>query len=75
MTDALAKVHKKLANSKAQEKVVAHDAVEAYKLFEDCKDQKIAFLELAFLEGMEETWRRVARDFLELDLNFLDEEE
>lgn len=57
--NALVEVLQKLANVEAWEKVVAHEVLESYNLFEDCKDWKITFLKLAFLEGMEETQKRV----------------
>lgn len=75
MVDALVDARQKLTDFEAQEKVVAHKVVEAYKLSKDCKDQNIAFSKLAFLKGMEKTRRRVAEHFPDLDLSFLDKEE
>lgn len=48
--------------------------MEAYKLFKDCKDQKIAFSTLAYLEGNDKVCKKVIAHFLNLDLAFLDED-
>lgn len=49
--------------------------VEAYKLSKECRKEKVAFSELAFTEGMDDTRKRAANRYLDLNLRFLDKVE
>lgn len=48
--------------------------MEAYKLFKECHKEKVAFLEVAFAKGMDDTRRRVLDHYPRIDLRFLDED-
>lgn len=48
--------------------------MEAYKLSKDCKNQKIAFSTLAYLERKDEDWKKIVSYFLDLDFAFLCED-
>lgn len=54
---------------------VAREAVEAYKLSVECHKAKVAFSEVTFAKGMDDTWRRVLDHYLGINLSFLDEDE
>lgn len=49
--------------------------MEAYKLFKECHKEKVAFSDVAFIEGMDHIQRRVANLYLFIDLRFLDKDE
>lgn len=70
--DALAKTCHKLADSKAQREAEKKVATSSLK---ECNDQKVAFSILTFIEGMNETWRKVTECLSDLNLSFLDEGE
>lgn len=49
--------------------------MEAYKAFKECRQEKLAFTHPAFIEGMDNTRKRVLKWFPELNLDFLDKDE
>lgn len=53
---------------------MAQEAAEDYKLSKDCHKEKLAFSKLSFFKGMDDTKKRVTKHYLDLDLNFMDEE-
>lgn len=58
-------------NFEAQEREVAGKVVEAYKASNEHYQEKIAFPEPVFAEGMEDTRRRVTNRYLDINLDFL----
>lgn len=52
--NALLEAHHKLFDSKAQVAMAIQEGVEAYKLFEDCCNEKIEFSTKAYLIGKNE---------------------
>lgn len=53
-------------------KEVVWKAMEAYKAFEKCHHEKLAFIELSFAGGIDDTRKRVLKCYLLLNLDFLD---
>lgn len=49
--------------------------VEAYKVSNECYQEKLAFRELAFAKGMDDTRRRVTNCYSDINLDFLDEDD
>lgn len=57
------------------QKEAMRKAIEAYKASEECCQGKLAFSELSFAEGMDDTRKRIAKCYPFLKLDFLDEED
>lgn len=49
--------------------------MEVYKASKDYHHEKLIFVQPAFAEEMDDTQRRVLKEFWDLDLGFLDEDE
>lgn len=58
-----------------QREEAKQQAMEAYKASKKCRQEKLAFAQPAFVEGMDDTWQRVLKRFLNLNLDFVDEDE
>lgn len=47
-------------------------AVEAYKAFEECCQEKLLFFQPIFAEDMDNTWKRILKHYSYLNPDFLD---
>lgn len=50
-------------------------AMEGYKASEECYQEKLLFAQPTFVEGMEDTQRRILGRYSNLNLNFMYEDE
>lgn len=49
--------------------------VKVYKTFEECRQEKLLFIQPAFAEGIDDTQRRILKCHPDLNRDFLDEDE
>lgn len=57
-----------------QKEEVVWKVVEAYKASEECCQEKLLFIQPAYVEGMDHTQRRILKCHSNLNLDFLDED-